>query len=98
VYNQCACHWPWELSGPNCFGLIAHAKKVLIGIIGGIVLLAGIAMLVLPGPAFLVIPAGLAILATEFEWAERWKDRAKKKFHEMREKHREKKRARASAY
>ena len=76
----------------------AHAKKVLIGIIGGIVLLAGIAMLVLPGPAFLVIPAGLAILATEFEWAHRLKERFKAKFHAAREKHRARKRARASAY
>jgi uncharacterized protein (TIGR02611 family) len=78
--------------------LKAHAKKVLIGIVGGVVLLAGIAMMVLPGPAFLVIPAGLAILATEFEWAERWKDRVKDKYHQMREEHRRKKRERASAY
>ena len=55
-------------------------------------------MLVLPGPAFLVIPAGLAILATEFEWAERWKDRAVRKFHQMRGRHQKKKRERASAY
>ena len=98
MYNQCACPWPSKYSGPNCFGLKAHAKKVLIGIIGGFVLLAGIAMLVLPGPAFLVIPAGLAILATEFEWAERCKDRAVRKCHAMRDRHRKKKRERASAY
>jgi uncharacterized protein (TIGR02611 family) len=78
--------------------LKAHAKKVAIGIIGGTVLLIGIALLVLPGPAFLVIPAGLAILATEFEWAERWKDRVKKKYQQMRDEHRKKKSERASAY
>jgi uncharacterized protein (TIGR02611 family) len=78
--------------------LKAHAKKVAIGIIGGFVLLVGIALLVLPGPAFLVIPAGLAILATEFEWAQRWKDRVKKKYQEMRDEHRKKKRERATAY
>ena len=76
----------------------AHAKKVLIGIVGGFVLLAGIAMLVLPGPAFIVIPAGLAILATEFEWAERLKDRVKERYHRMREEHKKKKRDRATAY
>lgn len=38
-------------------------------VIGFTVLLIGIALIVLPGPAFLVIPAGLAILATEFVWA-----------------------------
>ena len=64
------------------------AKKTLIGIAGGIVLLAGIAMIVLPGPAFIVIPAGLAILATEFEWAHRLKERVKDWFERARERHR----------
>jgi tellurite resistance protein TerC len=36
-------------------------------------------MIVLPGPAFLVIPAGLAILALEFAWAKRLLTEAKKK-------------------
>ncbi len=44
-------------------------KRILVAIIGGTVLVLGITMLILPGPAFLVIPAGLAILATEFLWA-----------------------------
>ena len=39
-------------------------------------LLAGIAMLLLPGPAFVVIPIGLALLALEFTWAEKLLDRA----------------------
>ena len=34
------------------------------------ILLGGLAMLVPPGPAFVVIPVGLAMLALEFEWAE----------------------------
>jgi len=38
-------------------------------VIGSTVLLIGVALLVLPGPAFIVIPIGLAILATEFRWA-----------------------------
>jgi uncharacterized protein (TIGR02611 family) len=42
---------------------------------GFLVLLAGLAMLVLPGPAILVIPVGLAILALEFSWAERLLER-----------------------
>lgn len=46
-------------------------KKVFIGLIGGTVLLVGVAMLVLPGPGIVVIAAGLAILATEFYWARR---------------------------
>ncbi len=47
-------------------------KKTLVILSGGGLLLAGLAMLVLPGPAFVVIPAALAILAVEFLWARRW--------------------------
>ena len=46
-------------------------KKFFIALIGGTVLLVGLAMLVLPGPGMLVIAGGLAILATEFFWARR---------------------------
>jgi len=46
-------------------------KRFFIALIGGTVVLVGIAMLVLPGPAVVVIPMGLAILATEFIWARR---------------------------
>jgi uncharacterized protein (TIGR02611 family) len=52
-------------------------RKVLVGVLGGAVLLAGLAMIVLPGPAFLVVPLGLAILAMEFNWAQRWWIRAR---------------------
>ena len=44
-------------------------KKFFTALIGGTVLLIGVAMLVLPGPGIVVIAAGLAILATEFIWA-----------------------------
>ena len=52
-------------------------RKLMIAISGGSVLLVGIAMIVLPGPAILLIPVGLAMLATEFQWASRWMKRAK---------------------
>jgi len=45
---------------------------MVILIMGMTVLLIGIAMIILPGPALVVIPVGLAILATEFAWARRW--------------------------
>jgi uncharacterized protein (TIGR02611 family) len=45
------------------------ARRVVITITGFTVLLVGIALIVLPGPAFIVIPAGLAILGLEFAWA-----------------------------
>ena len=52
-------------------------RRLVILIVGGVVLLAGVAMLVLPGPGIVVIIAGLAILAKEFTWAERTLDTAK---------------------
>jgi uncharacterized protein (TIGR02611 family) len=48
-----------------------NARKIGVFIIGITVLLIGIVMIVTPGPALVVIPVGLAILATEFAWA-RW--------------------------
>jgi uncharacterized protein (TIGR02611 family) len=44
-------------------------RRIGIAVGGGAVLLVGIVMIVLPGPAILVIPSGLAILALEFAWA-----------------------------
>ncbi len=41
----------------------------MIAVIGFTVLAIGLALIVLPGPAILVIPAGLAILSIEFAWA-----------------------------
>lgn len=52
-------------------------RRVIVGVIGGTVLLIGIALMVLPGPAIVVIPLGLAILATEFVWARRWLQKAR---------------------
>jgi hypothetical protein len=48
---------------------VRQAKRLVIGVVGFTVLLIGVAMIALPGPAILVIPVGLGILATEFVWA-----------------------------
>jgi uncharacterized protein (TIGR02611 family) len=50
---------------------IDYVRKVVIAVIGTTVLLLGVALIILPGPAFVVIPVGLAILASEFAWARR---------------------------
>jgi tellurite resistance protein TerC len=52
-------------------------RKLIVGVIGITILLIGLAMVVLPGPAFIVIPVGLGILATEFAWARRAVRRAR---------------------
>ena len=48
------------------------ARRIVVGVIGATVVSVGIVMLVLPGPAILVIPLGLGILGLEFAWARRW--------------------------
>jgi tellurite resistance protein TerC len=50
---------------------LKQAKRVIVVVVGFTVLVIGIALIVLPGPATLVIPLGLGILATEFVWARR---------------------------
>jgi uncharacterized protein (TIGR02611 family) len=54
-----------------------QARRVVILVVGSSVLLVGVAMIVLPGPAILVIPLGFGILAIEFAWARRWLKRIK---------------------
>ena len=46
-----------------------QAKRLIIIVVGFTVLLLGVTMILLPGPAFIMIPLGLGILATEFVWA-----------------------------
>ena len=55
----------------------SNFRRLMILVAGGVVLLVGVALLVLPGPGIVVIIAGLAILAKEFTWAERTLDKAK---------------------
>jgi len=59
---------------------IRWLRRVIVAVIGFTVLLIGIAMVVLPGPAIVVIPLGLAILGTEFVWARRVMKKAKSYF------------------
>ena len=47
-------------------------RRAIVLIAGGTILMIGLVMLILPGPAIVFIPLGLAILATEFRWARRW--------------------------
>ena len=63
--------WYWEWV--NRLGLAdrPRVRKLIVAVIGSTVILFGLALIVLPGPAVVVIPLGLAILATEFAWARR---------------------------
>jgi len=55
------------------------ARRIAIGVVGFTVLAVGVAMIVLPGPAFVVIPVGLGILGLEFAWARRWLRKVKER-------------------
>ena len=55
-------------------------KKIIISVIGITVLVIGILMILSPGPAILVIPFGLSILATEYLWADKMLKKFKNTF------------------
>lgn len=59
-----------------------QARRVVILVVGTSVLLLGVALLLLPGPAIVVIPAGLAILSIEFAWARNFLDRVRREISE----------------
>ena len=61
-------------------GLRRHSKRVVTGIVGGLVVLVGLVLIPYPGPGWLIVFAGLAILATEFEFAAKVLEYAKEKY------------------
>ncbi len=61
------------------FKTIKHVRRLIITVIGFTILLVGLLMVILPGPAFIIIPLGLAILASEFVWAKNLLKRVKTK-------------------
>ena len=53
------------------------ARRAGVAIVGGTVVATGIVLIPLPGPGTLIAAGGLAILATEFDWAQRRLDQVK---------------------
>jgi tellurite resistance protein TerC len=66
--------------------LYRHTRRVVILLVGSTVVVIGIAMIVTPAPAILVIPIGLSILAIEFAWARRWLLSFKKTMEDLQQK------------
>jgi Putative transmembrane protein (PGPGW) len=56
-----------------------NGKRIAVTIAGFAVIVAGVVLLVLPGPGWLLIFAGLAILSTEYVWARRLLEKARAK-------------------
>jgi uncharacterized protein (TIGR02611 family) len=63
---------------------MSATTKLVVTLVGSAVLTAGLIMMVTPGPGLLGIVAGLAILATEWDWADRWLTSARRRLHEAR--------------
>lgn len=63
---------------------MSATTKLVVTVVGTAVLTAGLIMMVTPGPGLVGIVAGLAILATEWDWADRWLTTARRKLHEAR--------------
>lgn len=62
--------------------LVALLKRFAVTLLGGGLVLLGLALMVLPGPGFLVVVVGLTVLATEYAWARRLLKRARSKAEE----------------
>src|SRR5690349_18276652 len=63
---------------------MSATTKVVVTLVGSAVLIAGLVMMVTPGPGLVGIVAGLAILATEWDWADRWLTSARRKLDQAR--------------
>jgi uncharacterized protein (TIGR02611 family) len=63
---------------------LSLTTKVVVTTVGILVIAAGVVMMVAPGPGILGLIVGLAILSTEYDWAERWLRKARQKAHEAR--------------
>ncbi|CAN5202958.1 hypothetical protein BH20ACT8_BH20ACT8_04700 [soil metagenome] len=46
-------------------------RRVAVTLAGGVVVVIGVILMPLPGPGMLIVAAGMAILATEYEWPQR---------------------------
>ena len=50
---------------------LRRAYRVIVGVLGGAIAIVGLLLVPLPGPGWLIVFLGLAILGTEFAWAKR---------------------------
>lgn len=66
--------------------VLSLTTKIVVALVGTLVTAVGVVMIVTPGPAFVLIPLGLAILSTEFEFARRWLRWARAKAEEAKRK------------
>ncbi|MFF2494835.1 TIGR02611 family protein [Agromyces sp. NPDC058064] len=51
--------------------VLRRVYRVIVGVLGGVIAVGGLLLVPLPGPGWLVVFVGLAVLGTEFAWAKR---------------------------
>ena len=62
---------------------MAYLRKFVVALLGGGLLALGAVMVVLPGPGIPVVAAALGLLALEFEFARRWKDKLRERMRSL---------------
>ncbi len=78
--------WVWFPIREVARFLGRNGKRIGVTIAGFVLVVAGLAMLVLPGPGILIVIAGLAILATEYVWAQQALNFAKQRAQQAKDK------------
>jgi uncharacterized protein (TIGR02611 family) len=71
--------WVWFPFRVTIRFILRNGKRIAVSAAGLVLLLLGLVMMVLPGPGLLLVIAGLAVLATEYVWAQRMLNFAKRK-------------------
>jgi uncharacterized protein (TIGR02611 family) len=74
-----AVDWVWFPFRVTVRFIMQNGKRIAVTIVGGALLLLGLVFLVLPGPGIVLLLAGLAILASEYVWAQRALNYAKER-------------------
>jgi uncharacterized protein (TIGR02611 family) len=71
--------WIWFPFGVTVRFMAKNGRRIAVSVIGFVLVLVGLVLLVLPGPGVLLVIAGLAVLASEYVWAQRALNFARRK-------------------
>lgn len=77
--------WVWFPIGAIVRFIARNGRRIAISVAGVVLVGVGLALLVLPGPGLLLVIAGLAVLATEYVWAQRALNYARRKGTEVKD-------------
>lgn len=73
--------WAWR-ARLKANPVTRRVYRLVVGVVGVAIVVVGLVLLPAPGPGWLIIFAGLAVLASEFEWAQRLLDTARRRVSE----------------